>query len=100
MRLSSGPVSDLALQAAPRTEGRRRGPAAAWWPKTRVLKVLNGARLECGCFVGVYETYAGDAVSLIDEPHASCREIGHWRNARVPLEDACGTRPSTPRART
>ena len=38
-----------------------------------ILRVLRGTRLPCGCVVGIYETYAGTAVAVIDETHDNCR---------------------------
>ena len=42
-----------------------------------ILRVLRGTRLPCGCVVGIYETYAGTAVAVIDETHDDCRLAQH-----------------------
>jgi hypothetical protein len=42
-----------------------------------ILRVLRGARLPCGCVTGIYETYAGTTVAVIDEVHADCGLAQH-----------------------
>jgi hypothetical protein len=42
-----------------------------------ILRVLRGTRLSCGCVVGIYETYAGTTVAIVDEPHPDCRLAHH-----------------------
>lgn len=43
----------------------------------RILRVLQSQSLLCRCFVGVYETYDGRTLHIIDEPAAGCRESLH-----------------------
>jgi hypothetical protein len=45
----------------------------------RVLRVVAGWHLRCGCFVGLYETYRGPVVPVIDETGRSCRDPAHRR---------------------
>ena len=49
----------------------------------RVLRGLGGKSLDCGCFVGTYETYDGRVVTLIDVRGEKCVERGHRRNAQL-----------------
>lgn len=48
----------------------------------RVVRVLRGAALPCGCVVGVYETYAGTTVAIVDEVGPWCDEIDHRKGRR------------------
>ena len=50
----------------------------------RILKGLSGRVLACGCVAGVYETYDGAVVMIIDAPAASCGQAGHWSGNIVP----------------
>jgi len=43
----------------------------------RILRVLGSRSLECGCFVGVYETYAGATVEVVEERGLRCLERSH-----------------------
>jgi hypothetical protein len=49
----------------------------------RLLRVIQSRRLKCGCFTGVYETYDGGTVEIIDERGLTCREPLHRRNATL-----------------
>jgi hypothetical protein len=39
---------------------------------TRILRGLTGRRLDCGCVLGVYETYDGRVVTVLDERSGGC----------------------------
>jgi hypothetical protein len=43
----------------------------------RILRGLTSRLLPCGCVAGVYETYEGRVVTLLDERDAACHEPGH-----------------------
>jgi hypothetical protein len=43
---------------------------------TRILRGLTGKRLDCGCVLGVYETYDGRVITVLDERGRAC-EAGH-----------------------
>ncbi len=63
------------------------------WPrKWGLRRCVRGMTLSCGCVAGVYETYAGDAVTVIDVPAPSCAGRGHDVNVLVTQGD---TIPST-----
>jgi len=47
--------------------------------------------LQCGCLVGVYETYDGVVVATIDARGDSCRESEHRLHNQVSVNDP--TRP-------
>jgi len=44
---------------------------------TRILRGLGSRRLECGCLAGIYETYDGRTVSIIDVHGEHCPESSH-----------------------
>jgi hypothetical protein len=52
----------------------------------RALRVLRGVTLPCGCVGGVYETYAGTTVMIIDEVDDACRSARHRNGHVVSLE--------------
>jgi hypothetical protein len=52
----------------------------------RVVRVLSGTALHCGCVVGVYETYAGTTVAIIDEVGPACGVDCHRKGRRVGVD--------------
>jgi hypothetical protein len=51
----------------------------------RILKGLSSRLLACGCITGVYETYEGEIVTIIDAHGRSCPERAHADGNIVPL---------------
>jgi hypothetical protein len=47
----------------------------------RLLRGLGSQLLECGCLTGVYETYDGTVVVLIDARGRNCPFSEHQRHA-------------------
>jgi hypothetical protein len=43
----------------------------------RILRGLSSKLLRCGCLLGVYETYEGAIVGLIDAKAAGCTLVSH-----------------------
>jgi len=43
----------------------------------RLLRVVRSSRLDCGCFVGLYETYDGTTRYIIDHLADGCAGRGH-----------------------
>ena len=43
----------------------------------RILRGLSSKLLPCGCLLGVYETYEGSIVGLIDAKAAKCADVAH-----------------------
>jgi hypothetical protein len=43
----------------------------------RILRGLGSRLLACGCFVGVYETYSGNTVEIIEERGPRCADRTH-----------------------
>lgn len=42
-----------------------------------VLRGLGFEQLPCGCLAGIYETYGGNVVTILDVRAAACAENGH-----------------------
>jgi len=50
----------------------------------RILRGLTSRLLKCGCVAGIYETYDGEIVTLIDERQSSCSDSSHENGNRIP----------------
>ncbi|MBE3134499.1 MAG: hypothetical protein IMZ55_13600 [Acidobacteria bacterium] len=59
----------------------------------RLLRVVRSHLLDCGCFVGVYETYSGRNIEIIDDRGHACGEASHRPGAVL---RAPSTRPDRP----
>jgi hypothetical protein len=57
----------------------------------RILRGLSSRHLSCGCLAGVYETYDGEIVAIVDARGAHCTDTAHIEGNIVPREVA-GTR--------
>jgi len=53
----------------------------------RILRGLGSRLLACGCFVGVYETYSGETVEIVEERGPRCTDLSH-EDGRVTRESA------------
>lgn len=65
---------------------------AGWTPGLRTL--LRGAVLPCGCLTGVYETWRGSVLCIVDSADTQCQTAGHDTDAI--LWQQTPTRLSTP----
>ena len=43
----------------------------------RILRGLGGRLLACGCLVGLYETYSGPTVTILDARDPNCTDTSH-----------------------
>jgi len=50
----------------------------------RLLRGVTGETLTCGCLIGVYETYEGAVVRMVDATGDSCPHPEHRVNAELP----------------
>jgi hypothetical protein len=50
----------------------------------RILRGLTSRVLSCGCMAGIYETYDGRIVTLLDERDAACQDRTHLEGERLP----------------
>ena len=46
----------------------------------RILRGLGSQRLTCGCLVGLYDTYDGRSVIMLDAPAPDCDDPRHRPN--------------------
>lgn len=49
----------------------------------RIRLALNSYTRPCGCLVGVYETYAGEVVEIVDAHGENCPDGSHRHGARL-----------------
>jgi hypothetical protein len=52
----------------------------------RILRGLSSRCLPCGCLAGVYETYDGLIVTIIDAKGTECNDSSHRDGKVVPVE--------------
>lgn len=52
----------------------------------RILRGLSSRLLPCGCLVGVYETYSGEIIGILDARGPSCAETTHEPGKFLPVE--------------
>jgi hypothetical protein len=50
----------------------------------RILRGVGSRILPCGCLVGLYETYNGRVIAVIDGCSATCTDPSHRVNAALP----------------
>jgi hypothetical protein len=50
----------------------------------RILRGLKSSLLPCGCLAGVYETYDGAVVVLLDDRSPQCRFPSHVAGIEMP----------------
>ena len=50
----------------------------------RILRGLTSRLLPCGCLAGIYETYDGAVVALLDDRAPNCTTASHVDGNRVP----------------
>jgi hypothetical protein len=61
----------------------------------RILRGLSSKLLPCGCLLGVYETYEGSIVGLIDAKAAACTDAVHDGGNVLPVHRNNEVRPDT-----
>jgi hypothetical protein len=54
----------------------------------RILRGLSSRFLPCGCVAGIYETYDGDVVAIIDAHTETCADVAHAAGNVVPVPKA------------
>jgi hypothetical protein len=57
----------------------------------RILRGLSSRFLSCGCLAGVYETYDGDVVGIIDAKGPRCTQVAHRNGNLLPVESSTET---------
>ena len=66
----------------------------------RILRGLTSRLLPCGCLAGVYETYDGTVVTLLDERQSTCSIPSHSEGNEIPDLPGFGARREAPQSRT
>jgi hypothetical protein len=67
----------------------------------RILRGLTSRILPCGCVAGVYETYDGTVVTLVDERESTCQTNTHEIGKPIPdLDDGSARVKSSASRRT
>ena len=61
----------------------------------RILRGLSSKFLPCGCLAGVYETYDGGIVGILDSKADACRVKTHRNGKIIPVESSVSL-PVTP----
>jgi hypothetical protein len=49
----------------------------------RILRVVNGRTLPCGCLIGIYETYGAEIVAIVDAKGSDCTNVAHQVDSPV-----------------
>ena len=52
----------------------------------RILRGLSGRSLPCGCLAGVYETYTGEIVAILDARGPACPVRAHEPGAAIHVD--------------
>ena len=42
-----------------------------------ILRGVGSQALPCGCLVGLYETYSGETITVVDACGSQCAELSH-----------------------
>jgi len=50
----------------------------------RILRGLSSRVLPCGCLLGIYETYEGSVIGLVDLKSAKCADRAHDGGSVLP----------------
>ena len=61
----------------------------------RILRGLTSRVLPCGCLAGIYETYDGQIVSIVDERGDGCPHADHQDGKPLPDQDPVNAPDST-----
>lgn len=68
-----------------------------WTPGLR--QIVAGRVLDCGCLAGLYETWNGEFVEILDGPSDCCRHPHHNVNFVLNGTVTAGKRPESLRSR-
>ena len=62
---------------------------------TRILRGLGSQRLPCGCLLGIYETYDGRVVSILDAQGRECEDNGHLPGSQTEVSPPAADRQAS-----
>jgi len=54
----------------------------------RILRGLSSKFLPCGCVAGVYETYEGTVIGILDAKAGTCRLTTHRNGKMIPVDSS------------
>jgi hypothetical protein len=54
----------------------------------QILRGLSSKILPCGCLAGVYETYNGEVVGILDARSGACTIAAHQNGKQLPAAPA------------
>jgi hypothetical protein len=66
----------------------------------RILRGVSSRLLSCGCLAGVYETYDGEIVTIVDARGASCADSLHIEGNALPEAQPLRSTSSSRRSAT
>lgn len=67
----------------------------------RVLRGLSSRVLACGCLAGIYETYDGEVVGILDARGKTCVNPFHIEGKKLPADMGPPSEPGDePRSRS
>jgi hypothetical protein len=66
----------------------------------RILRQLSSRPLPCGCLVGIYETYAGPIVWILDARGEGCTAPEHRPGGHLEPAGSCESAPIDVRVRS
>ena len=61
-----------------------------------ILRGLTSRILACGCVAGLYETYRGEIVAILDVRSATCSDESHQSGNEIPITSDRSSRPYQP----
>jgi hypothetical protein len=64
----------------------------------RILRGLSSKFLPCGCLAGIYETYDGEIVGIVDARSPSCADSAHVCGNVVPIQKPADVGTNAPPA--
>jgi hypothetical protein len=62
----------------------------------RILRGTGSRILSCGCLIGLYETYEGRSIAMVDAPDPRCGNPAHKAHELVDLSQAPQQRTPPP----
>jgi hypothetical protein len=65
----------------------------------RILRGLSSRFLPCGCLAGIYETYDGAVVAIVDARNGACADQDHRLGNRVSVNSAGAADRGAPASR-
>jgi hypothetical protein len=81
----------LRRSSGPNTRSIQRGEALV----RSIVRGLGARTLACGCVIGLYETYDGRAIAIVDVRGTECNNPRHRLNGEIDIAETVAT-PGVP----